>query len=31
MEASALIAISREPDVYTHDLHRSMVRFTLLS
>jgi L-ascorbate metabolism protein UlaG (beta-lactamase superfamily) len=31
MEASALIEISREPDVYTHDLHRSMVHFTLLS
>jgi hypothetical protein len=31
MEASALIGISREPDVYTHDLHRSMVHFTLLS
>jgi L-ascorbate metabolism protein UlaG (beta-lactamase superfamily) len=31
MEASALIGVSRQPDVYTHDLHRSMVHFTLLS
>lgn len=31
MEASALIAVSRTPDVYTHDLHRSMVHFTLLA
>jgi UDP-MurNAc hydroxylase len=31
MEASALIGVSREPDVYVHDLHRSMVHFTLLS
>jgi UDP-MurNAc hydroxylase len=31
MEASALIGVSRAPDVYTHDLHRSMVHFTLLS
>jgi L-ascorbate metabolism protein UlaG (beta-lactamase superfamily) len=31
MEASALIGVTREPDVYTHDLHRSMVHFTLLS
>ncbi|HEX7761774.1 MAG TPA: MBL fold metallo-hydrolase [Caulobacteraceae bacterium] len=31
MEASALIGIRRAPDVYTHDLHRSMVHFTLLS
>jgi UDP-MurNAc hydroxylase len=31
MEASALIGVSRHPDVYTHDLHRSMVHFTLLS
>jgi UDP-MurNAc hydroxylase len=31
MEASALIAVRREPDVYTHDLHRSMVHFTLVS
>jgi L-ascorbate metabolism protein UlaG (beta-lactamase superfamily) len=31
MEASALIAVSRRPDVYQHDLHRSMVHFTLLS
>ncbi|MBV9993857.1 MAG: MBL fold metallo-hydrolase [Caulobacteraceae bacterium] len=31
MEASALIGVSRAPDVYTPDLHRSMVHFTLLS
>jgi hypothetical protein len=31
MEASALIAVRRTPDVYTHDLHRSIVHFTLLS
>jgi UDP-MurNAc hydroxylase len=31
MEASALIGVSRQPDVYVHDLHRSMVHFTLLS
>ncbi|MBS0408524.1 MAG: MBL fold metallo-hydrolase [Proteobacteria bacterium] len=31
MEASALMGIRRRPDVYTHDLHRSMVHFTLLS
>jgi UDP-MurNAc hydroxylase len=31
MEASALIGVSRDPDVYTHDLHRSMVHFTLLA
>ena len=31
MEASALIGISRDPDLYVHDLHRSMVHFTLLS
>jgi L-ascorbate metabolism protein UlaG (beta-lactamase superfamily) len=31
MEASTLIGVSRKPDVYTHDLHRSMVHFTLLS
>jgi hypothetical protein len=31
MEASALIGVSRDPDVYQHDLHRSMVHFTLLS
>jgi hypothetical protein len=31
MEASALIGVSREPDVYVHDLHRSMVHFTLMS
>jgi hypothetical protein len=31
MEASALIGVTRAPDVYQHDLHRSMVHFTLLS
>ena len=31
MEASALIGVSRQPDVYKHDLHRSMVHFTLLA
>jgi UDP-MurNAc hydroxylase len=31
MEASALIAIRRDPDVYQHDIHRSMVHFSLLS
>ena len=31
MEASALMAIRRHPDTYAHDLHRSMVHFTLLS
>ena len=31
MEASALIGVSRAPDAYVHDLHRSMVHFTLLS
>jgi hypothetical protein len=31
MEGSALIGISRDPDIYVHDLHRSMVHFTLLS
>jgi hypothetical protein len=31
MEASTLIGVSRTPDVYQHDLHRSMVHFTLLS
>jgi hypothetical protein len=31
MEASALIGVSRKPDVYVLDLHRSMVHFTLLS
>ena len=31
MEASALIGISRDPDIYVHDLHRSMVHFTLVS
>jgi UDP-MurNAc hydroxylase len=31
MEASALIGVSRAPDVYTHDLHRSIVHFSLLA
>ena len=31
IEASALIPIRREPDVYTHDLHRSIVHFSLLA
>jgi UDP-MurNAc hydroxylase len=31
MEASCLIGVSRRPDIYRHDLHRSMVHFTLLS
>jgi hypothetical protein len=31
MEASALIGVSRHPDVYTHDLHRSIVHFSLLA
>ena len=31
MEASGLIGVARTPDVYRHDLHRSMVHFTLLS
>jgi UDP-MurNAc hydroxylase len=31
MEASALMGVSRDPDVYVHDLHRSMVHYTLLS
>lgn len=31
MEASALIGVTREADVYQHDLHRAMMRFTLLS
>jgi UDP-MurNAc hydroxylase len=31
MEASALIGVARTPDVYQHDLHRSMAHFTLLS
>ena len=30
MEASSLIGVSRVPDVYTHDLHRSIVHFNLL-
>jgi UDP-MurNAc hydroxylase len=31
MEASALMGIRRAPDVYQHDIHRSIVHFTLLS
>lgn len=31
MEASALIGLRRSPDVYMHDVHRSIVHFTLLS
>ena len=31
MEASALMPIRREPDVYEHDLHRSIVHFSLLA
>lgn len=31
MEASALLEVRREPDVYAHDAHRSIVHFTLLS
>jgi UDP-MurNAc hydroxylase len=31
MEASALLTIRRQPDLYVHDLHRAMVHFTLLS
>ena len=31
MEASALMPIRRAPDVYEHDLHRSIVHFSLLS
>jgi L-ascorbate metabolism protein UlaG (beta-lactamase superfamily) len=31
MEASALITLRRSPDVYMHDVHRSIVHFTLLS
>ena len=31
IEASALMPIRRSPDVYEHDLHRSIVHFTLLS
>jgi L-ascorbate metabolism protein UlaG (beta-lactamase superfamily) len=31
MEASALMPIRRTPDVYEHDLHRSIVHFSLLS
>ena len=31
MEASALIGVSRAPDAYMHDFHRSVVHFTLLS
>jgi len=31
MEASALITLRRSPDAYMHDVHRSIVHFTLLS
>jgi L-ascorbate metabolism protein UlaG (beta-lactamase superfamily) len=31
IEASALITIRRDPDVYLHDLHRGIVHFTLVS
>jgi L-ascorbate metabolism protein UlaG (beta-lactamase superfamily) len=31
MEASALITLRRAPDEYMHDVHRSIVHFTLLS
>jgi len=31
MEASALLTLRRRPDVYMHDVHRSIVHFTLLS
>jgi hypothetical protein len=31
MEASALLEVRRQPDVYEHDTHRSIVHFTLLS
>ena len=31
MEASALMKIRRSPDTYSHDVHRSIVHFTLLS
>lgn len=31
MEASALMPIRRNPDVYEHDLHRSIVHFSLLA
>lgn len=31
IEASALITLRRAPDVYMHDVHRSIVHFTLLS
>ena len=31
MEASALMQIRRSPDTYSHDVHRSIVHFTLLS
>jgi hypothetical protein len=31
MEASVLITLRRSPDVYMHDVHRSIVHFTLLS
>jgi UDP-MurNAc hydroxylase len=31
MEASAMLEVRRQPDVYAHDAHRSIVHFTLLS
>lgn len=31
IEASALMTIRRDPDVYLHDLHRGIVHFTLVS
>jgi hypothetical protein len=31
MEASALVMLRRSPDEYMHDVHRSIVHFTLLS
>jgi UDP-MurNAc hydroxylase len=31
MEASTLLEVRRQPDVYEHDAHRSIVHFTLLS
>ena len=31
MEASALLTVRRQPDLYVHDLHRAMVHFTLFS
>jgi hypothetical protein len=31
MDASGLLGLSRAPDAYDPDLHRSIVHFTLLS